>query len=215
MMSILYSVNWDAVTAIATVALVVTGIVALIYAGVQIHDFRKETRIKHLTDLVDQFEREPIATYRRQTGAGRISCGKLQKLDLDNPPPGIHDVLNFFEHMGFLLDGGYIDIEAVSVEFHYWITHIWADARELIKDEQSDDPMYYEFFDKMVKRLLEYDRPETGKVTLPSQSEIEDFYLEEAHLPTGAPLPRQKRKRRSVHPRVESQSPTSSREPPA
>ncbi len=62
-------------------------------------------------------------------------------------------------HRGYLLEGGYLNIEDVSVEFHYWILHVWADARKLIKSEQAENAIYYEFFEKMVNRLLEYDRP--------------------------------------------------------
>ena len=180
-------INPDAVTAIATVALALIGLATLLYARSQLKDFRAEARVKHLIDLVNQFEREPMATYRRKLGGERTLSGKLQTLDFDNPPPGLHDVVNFFEHVGFLLDGNYLDFEGVSVEFHYWILHIWADSGTLIGHEQIDGhPIYYEYLDKMAKRLLKYDRPQTGRFDIPSEGEIEDFYLEEASLPTGS-----------------------------
>jgi hypothetical protein len=50
---------------------------------------------------------------------------------------------------------GYLNLEDVSVEFHYWILHVWADARKLIKSEQAENAIYYEFLEKMVNRLLE------------------------------------------------------------
>lgn len=194
--------NWDIVTAVATAALAVIGGFTLLYAKTQLDDFRKEARVKHLIDLVDQFEREPIAKQRRNLGAKRTLGGSLQPLDVNDPPPELHDVMNFFEHMGYLLEGNYLDLDGISVEFHYWILHVWADAHEVIKDEQADDPIYYEYFEKMVGRLLEYDRPRTGKLRLPTREEIEDFYLEEAVIPTGSPIPRQRRKsrRKSVLP---------------
>jgi hypothetical protein len=188
-------IGWDGVTAIGTWVLAVIGGLTAWYAAGQLADFRKESRIKHLIDLVDQFEREPLATYRRQLGAARTLSGVLQPLDLDSPPPDLHNIMNFFEHMGYLLEGKYLDLESVSVEFHYWILHVWADARDLIKKEQADDPIYYEHFEKMVKRLQEYDRPRTGKLGLPSKDDIEDFYVEEALLPSGSPIPRQRRRR--------------------
>jgi len=178
-------VSWDAVMAIATCTLV--------YAGIQIRDFRKEARVKHLIDLVTQFETEPYASTRRRLGSARTDGTSLKPSELEHPPPELYDVMNFFEHVGFLLDGNYLDLEGVSVEFHYWILHIWADARELIKKEQADDRIYYEFFEKMVNRLLEYDRPRTGKLDLPSTADIEEFYLDEARNPVGSPLRRRKR----------------------
>jgi hypothetical protein len=184
------SINWEAWTAIGTVSLAVIAGVSALYAKQQLNDFRRESRIAHLISLVDQFEREPMAGTRRMLGAKRAPGGVLVPLDLNNPPPELHDVMNFFEHMG------YLNIEDVSVEFHYWILHVWADARKLIKSEQAENAIYYEFFEKMVNRLLEYDRPRTGALQLPTDTEIEDIYAEESHLPIGSPIPRAKRSKR-------------------
>jgi hypothetical protein len=120
----------------------------------------------------------------------------IAQMDLNNPSPELHDVMNFFEHMGYLLDGKYLNLEDVSVEFHYWILHVWSDAKKLIKSEQAGNKIYYEFFEKMVTRLLNYDRPRTGTLELPSEAEIADFYAEESHLPSGSPIPRQRRLKR-------------------
>ena len=73
---------------------------------------------------------------------------------------------------------------------------MWADAKKLIKSEQAENPIYYEFFEKMVNRLLEYDRPRTGTLQLPTEPEIEEIYAEESHLPIGSPMSRQKRSKR-------------------
>jgi hypothetical protein len=104
--------------------------------------------------------------------------------------------MNFFEHMGYLLEDKYLNLEDVSVEFHYWILHVWSDAKKLIEREQAENAIYYEFFEKMVTRLLNYDRPRPGTFELPSEAEIADFYAEESHLPNGSPIPRQRRSKR-------------------
>jgi len=104
--------------------------------------------------------------------------------------------MNFFEHMGYLLEGGYLNKEDVSVEFHYWILHVWVDAKRLIVVEQTENPIYYEFFGKMVNQLLDYDRPRTGVLQLPNDAELRDFYVEESQLLTGSPFPRQKQPKR-------------------
>jgi hypothetical protein len=192
------SITWEALTAIGTIALALVALVSAIYAKLQLEDFRRESRIEHLIALVDQFERDPMATHRRTLGAKRAPNGQLLILDLYSPPPELHDVMNFFEHMGYLLEGKYLNLEDVSVEFHYWILHVWSDAKKLIKSEQAENAIYYEFFEKMVTRLLNYDRPRTGTLEIPSEAEIADFYVEESHLPSGSPIPRQRRlKRRS------------------
>ena len=84
----------------------------------------------------------------------RVLSPSSVPLDLNNPPPELHDVMNFFEHMGYLLEGKYLNLEDVSVEFHYWILHVWSDAKKLIKSEQAENTIYYEFFEKMVTHLL-------------------------------------------------------------
>jgi hypothetical protein len=187
------------VTAIGTIALAVVGIFTLWFARRQLKDFRRESLIKHLMDLVNEFEHDPMAARRRVLGAKRAPGGLLQPLDLNNPPPELHDIMNFFEHMGHLLEGRYLSLEDVSVEFHYWILHIWADAKKLIKNEQAENLLYYEYFEKMVDRLLKYDRPRTGMLNLPSAADIEDFYAEESHLPAGSPIPRRKRLKRRTN----------------
>jgi hypothetical protein len=186
-------IGWDGVTALGTAALAILGILTALYAKRQLEDFRKESRIKHLIDLVDQFEREPLAGYRKSLGQVRAPQGILQPLDVDDPPPALYDVINFFEHMGYLLAGNYLELDGVFVEFHYWILHVWADARELVKNEQSEDPVYYEYFERMEKHMEEYERKRKGRFVLPSTTDIEDFYAQEAHLTSGSPIPRQKR----------------------
>jgi hypothetical protein len=192
----LCSIKWEAGTAIGTILLALIAGLSAWYAKQQLKDFQKESRIKHLIALVEQFERDPMATHRRNLGAKRTPYGELIALDLNNPPPELHDVMNFFEHVGYLLDGKYLDLEGVSVEFHYWILHVWSDAKRLIKSEQAENAIYYEFFEKMVTHLLEYDRPRTGSLPMPTEADIADFYVEESHLPIGSPIPRQKRSKR-------------------
>jgi hypothetical protein len=183
-------------TALATVGLVVVGVCALGFAYWQLEDFRKESRIKHLIELVDQFEQDPWAAHRRKLGEQRTSNGTLRTLDLDAPPYELHDILNFFEHMGYLLSGDYVDLDGVFTEFHYWIFHVWADAKELVKHEQADTPVYYENLAKMVGQLVKIEVTKFGKFEYPSQEEITDFYLEEARSHPGIPIQRQRRKRK-------------------
>jgi hypothetical protein len=191
----LHSIS-EVFTAIGTCALAITGVITVIYLKTQIKDFRREARVKHIVDLLKQFEQEPMAGYRRTLGTKRAPDGTLLPLDISNPPPELHDVMNFFEHMGYLLKGGYVSLEDVSVEFHYWILHVWADAKKVMAFERAENPLYYEHFAQMVQRLLEYDRPRTGNLEVPSESDVEDFYVEEAHLKSGSPVPRQRRTKR-------------------
>jgi hypothetical protein len=189
------NVGWEGLTALSTFALATVAIIAALYARAQVNDFRSEAKIKHLIELVEQFEQGPLAAQRRQLGRLRVRDGKLIALDLDAPPEELHDILNFFEHMGYLLDGNYLSLDGVSVEFHFWIFHVWADARGLVRYEQSVSPVYYRYLEKMVGRLTQLEQKRIAGFTLPTLPEIVDFYEGEAHLSPNSPLPRQKRKR--------------------
>jgi hypothetical protein len=192
--SVITKIGWDGLTALSSFALVMTAILTAIYARAQIKDFRREAKISRLIELVQQFEQEPLSSFRRKLGDSRVRDGKLTPLNLDDPPEELHDILNFFEHMGFLLSGDYIEIDGVSVEFHFWIFNIWADARTLVKHEQIESAVYYEHLEKMVVRLTEIERRRVPSFKLPTEDEIVDFYQGEAHLPPNSPIPRYKRK---------------------
>jgi hypothetical protein len=93
------------------------------------------------------FEHEPMATRRRVWGASGTP-------GFEYPPPELHDVMNFFEHMGHLPEGKYLNLEDVSVEFHYRILHIWADAKKRIKSEQAENSLHYLAVGGRNRRLL-------------------------------------------------------------
>jgi hypothetical protein len=48
--------------------------------------------------------------------------------------------MNFFEHMGYLLEGKYLDLEGVSVEFHYRILRVWSDAKDSLRANKQRTP---------------------------------------------------------------------------
>jgi hypothetical protein len=195
LLHIICKIGWEGLTAISTVALVIIGGLAVGYAKGQLDDFRRESRVKHLIELVTQFEQNPLAEQRRELGRQRTSGNQLKALDVNDPPYELHDILNFFEHMGYLLEENYLDLQGVSTEFHYWIFHIWADAQELVKYEQSQDSIYYRHFRKMVERLAEEEKRRLGKFEFPPQEDVVDFYRDEAHLAAGSPIPRQRRRK--------------------
>jgi hypothetical protein len=190
----------DALTALGTSVLALVGIISVVYVIVQFGDFRRESKIKHLNDLASQFENLPMADYRKKLGAARPPNGFLQSLKLNSPPAEIHDVLNFFEHMGHLLAGRYLDFDGVVVEFHYWVLRLWIDTKDLIAKEQAEYAIYYVYFQEMARRMLEYKRSGTGKLPVPTQDDLADFYFEESDLKPGSPIPRRRRKRSSGSP---------------
>lgn len=181
--------GWSAVEAFATSVTALTAIFAAVYAACQFDSFKKENRIAHLIELVHEFERPPLADARRKLACERLEGGKLRKLDVREPPQSLHAILNFFEHMGFLLRDRYLSLDGVSVEFHYWIFRIWTDARAVIRHEQHEASIYYSCFESMVKELREYESKKGRVLDQIDDAELEYFYAEEAELPNGSPIP--------------------------
>jgi hypothetical protein len=188
-------IGWDGLTALATAALATIGYRAATYARTQIDEFRREAKVGHLIELVNEFEREPMSGWRKRLAVDRLKNGRLRPLDIENPPTALHTVMNFFEHMGILLEGGYLELGGVSSEFHYWIFRIWADGSSVIAHEQRETPVYYQSFEKMKSRLEEFELSQGRAIEAPSSEEIESFYREEADLPSGTPLARRSTRR--------------------
>jgi hypothetical protein len=183
--------SWDAITAISTGALAIIAFAALIYAKKQLDAFHQENQISHLIDLVNQFSAEPIVTLRKQLASARLDGSfhlTIKNLDPQKPPYQLHEILNFFEHMGYLLDGNYITLEGVSTEFHYWIFRLWDDAKPLIDLDRRENPVYYKHLTKMVDRL----RGSEGAKSIPD-AELVYFYREEAQISPGRPIMRRPR----------------------
>lgn len=183
--------NWDTITAISTAALAIIAFVALIYAKKQLDAFHQENQITHLIDLVNQFSSEPMVTLRKQLASARLDGSfhlTIANLDARNPPYQMHEILNFFEHVGYLLDGNYVTLGGVATEFHYWIFRLWEDAKPLIDHEHKENPIYYEHLRKMVDRLRD------SKDAKPiSNGELVYFYREEAQMSPGRPIMRRPR----------------------
>jgi hypothetical protein len=192
---VIAKIGWEGLTAIFTVVLAAIGALAALYAKGQLDDFRKEAKVKHLIELVQQFEQEPLASQRKELAKERVRDGELVPLDAAAPPPALHKVLNFFDHMAFLLHGEYLDVHGVSVEFHYWVLTVWHDAEKVVDHEQKEDIIYYQYLRDMVKQLTDLKRDRLReKYHAPTEREIIAFYTEEANLPPGSPIPRQKPK---------------------
>ena len=183
--------SWDAITAISTGALAIIAFAALIYAKKQLDAFHQENQISHLIDLVNQFSAEPTVTLRKQLASARLDGSfhlTIKNLDPQKPPYQLHEILNFFEHMGYLLDGNYITLEGVSTEFHYWIFRLWDDAKPLIDLDRRENPVYYKHLTKMVERL----RGSEAAKSIPD-AELVYFYREEAQISPGRPIMRRPR----------------------
>ena len=170
-----------------TAAIFVTGVVALVYAKRQLAQNRESDKVQHLVRFIEQFEDEPMASYRKIVAEKRIKGTSY--------PPEAESILNFFEAIGLLVRRGYLDISDVWNSFGYWMFSVYADFREEIEQEQRADRSYYEDFCTLVDGLREIEVEIGGSDDHPSKEEIQDFWREESKIIAGAPVRRRKVRR--------------------
>jgi hypothetical protein len=172
-----------------------TGILALVtlFAVVvgykQLRDFRAESQVQHLLALEEKFDRDPMLTYRRALAEKRL---KKQE-----DPDEVYPILDFFETVGLLVRRGYLDESDVWNTFSYPVFALNADARQIIEQDQRDDPTTYAEFVGLVKRLERIEAENHGTAAHPSSEEIEDYWKQELIGSTIPVAPRTRRMTKS------------------
>lgn len=166
------------VTALATFALVITGVYALVFAGRQIQETRDGARIQHLVQLAHDFDQPPIAEWRTGLAAKRIDKKneKLRALDVNDAPWEVYEVLNFFEKVGLLAKRDYLNKRDILDMFGYWMFNLYADAAPVIKDEQKRDPEAFKDFVAVMHDLQKLEIELKGSRAAPKSDEIYEFY---------------------------------------
>ena len=192
-------IDWNMVTALSSVALAGIALATLVLASTQLKEFLRDARIKRLIDLVSEFERPPYADYRRELASSRVDDQqRLRQLDSVSPPFELYEILNFFEHIGYLWARDYLRSDGLFYEFHYWIFHIYADALTVVKHEQEQSPIYYKYLARLHKRLVQFQTDKGQPFRSPTTEEIISFYQQESRLLAGSQLPRKTHKPRKI-----------------
>ncbi len=150
---------------------------------VQIKEARQEAEVQHLLALVNQFDQEPMATYRRA-----LAQKRLKREDED--PMELYRLLDFFETVGLLVNRGYLDEEDVWSEFGHWILTLNADSemRANVDYEQRRDPTEYAVYLSLVGRLQRVDTAHHGTASRISKEGVMAFYREELTIVGGTPI---------------------------
>ncbi len=107
-------------TAAFTGVLAVATLWAIWYARGQLKEAHQEAQVQHLLTFIQQFEQEPMATYRRQLAEKRLKN--------EDEPDELWDELNFFDTIGLLVEKGYLNETHVWDSFSYWVFDLNADA---------------------------------------------------------------------------------------
>jgi hypothetical protein len=58
-------------------------------------------------------------------------------------PDEEYRLLDFFEGVGLLVNRGYLNDKDVWEEFGYWVFPLYVDSRDMLDQEQKDDPTEY------------------------------------------------------------------------
>src|SRR5260370_23370715 len=132
---------WDRITAISTVVLALTGAAALIFAWLQIQEFRNAAQVQHIDELVHRWDYEMVDA-RRALALKRLDPKQqtLLALNMDDPPKEMDAILNFYEHMDVMIDRGYVDKDDVWREFSDGMFPFYTDAHPYIDKSQKEDP---------------------------------------------------------------------------
>ncbi len=121
-----------------------------------------------------------MLTFRRNLAAKRLKN--------EEDPDEMYPVLDFFETVGLLVRRGYLDESDVWNTFSYPVLILNADARQIIEQDQREDPTTYAEFTALVERLQRIEAENHGTSAHPSKQEIEDYWKQElvgGTIPTG------------------------------
>jgi hypothetical protein len=158
-------------TAVFTGVLATSTVIALIVAYRQLEEFHAEAQVQHLLALEQQFDQEPMLTYRRGLAEKRL---KNQE-----DPDELYPVLDFFETIGLLVKRGYLDESDVWNTFAIDVFTLNGDERQIIEQQQRKDPTTYAEFSFLLERLTRIEEKNHGMGAHPSKEEIKDYYQQE------------------------------------
>jgi hypothetical protein len=163
--------------------LAVTAFGALWYAHAQIREAHDEAQIQHLVTFVDEFDQEPMATYRKELADKRLHT-------MEDDPFELYRVLDFFDTIGRLVDRGYLNEEDVWSEFGYWILNVNADSamRANVDYEQQHNPSEYAEYLSLVGRMQRIDLQHGGYLSHLKPADVTAFYQEELEIVGGTPI---------------------------
>ena len=148
-------VNWDAVQAISTAALVVTSAGAISYAGLQLRHERAYRSVDNLEKQLSFFLSEPFVAARRRLAQARLGEEGLVEWDVENPPVCVFEVLDFYEHLSLLVKKGHLNLYDVWHTFYEWAQPVYVDMQPLIESEDSAYSEHYNDLQRMMRRMDE------------------------------------------------------------
>jgi hypothetical protein len=148
-------VNWEAVQAVATVALAVTSAAAISYAGLQLRHERDYRAVENLEKQLSFFLSEKFVAVRRRLAESRLDEEGLRAWTVEEPPVSAFEVLDFYEHLSLLVKKGHLDVYDVWHTFYEWAQPVYVDMQPLIESVESAYTEHYRDLQRMMRQMDE------------------------------------------------------------
>ena len=167
----------------ATGALVLTGIIAIVFTWFQLRADRKQRRVENLAKIMDGFHDGRMRVHRIRFATARLYGGKLGPKDESEFPDCAMDVLDFCEYVGFLAKEGHLDPRQVWNVLGNWIGAYNQDLGAHIERRRSREKATYQDFLWLVAKLREIDKEEEGAFfTHYTDQDLERLYIYDSKL---------------------------------
>ena len=153
------TVNWLAVQALATVALVLTSAGAIAYASLQIKNERAYRSVANLERQLGFFLSASFIAARQRLAEARLDDSSgLKAWTLDDPPISAFEVLDFYEHLALLVKKGHLSLYDVWHTFYEWAQPVYVDMQPLIESSESAYADHYNDLQRMMGRMDDIQR---------------------------------------------------------
>jgi hypothetical protein len=178
----------DVITAIATVIVAITGVVALLYAKSQLAEAHGQAQAENLQKQLERFDGTEMIHIRQKFACSRLDRNQnLKQSDPDDASAELYDILNFFEFIGLLTKKEALDKEDVWSSFGYWIDYYYLDSRELIAQLQKQQPYWFTDFTGLAESSANISQEKNlGQPIALSKEDLADFYRDECSSSSGA-----------------------------
>jgi hypothetical protein len=169
------NIDYNAITAWAAMLAAIAAVLTLYFEN-------KRSRFSVGIDLLLKLDEryDTVGMRRLRRSAAKSLLAKSASGDVD-------EVLDFFEMIGFLVQGGALDKKMVWHNFFHSVSGYWNSAKEYIQQEQErlKDPTVWrelDFLYKSVTTIEKRERKCLDSDLLLSKDSIEKFLQEEAEI---------------------------------
>jgi hypothetical protein len=173
--------------ATATWLLLLTALAGSVFAGRQLNQSKELQRIGNLQRLVEWFEGPLYVWIRKELAKVRLkqmACEEV--LTEENAPSEAYRMLDFYEHIGWLVSRKHVRLDDIWSTFYDPLIHTYADLKCLVEFEQKkqNDNSIYESLEHLVERIRREEQAQANVSELPNEQLIQRFYEFEQDLPS-------------------------------